>query len=260
MKIFKQISLVMADIEAIGKNRRNQQQGFMFRGIDDIYNELHSHLAKHGVFTVPEVLDMVREDRQTKAGGSATCVILKIKYTFFADDGSNVSAIMVGEAVDSGDKASNKAQAIAHKYALLQVFAIPTLEDKDPDADTHDLGPKHWPKKPQDVKPATTPSQSTGPKKMETAADYQIQFGKSKGKTLGEMGAMWVSDSMSFIKTKASPKFSQSQSAKEFLFWAEQYLKKNPIDDLDKALGKNEPAPGDLAPPPDWANEPMPEF
>ena len=38
--------------------------------------------------------------------------------------------------MDSGDKATNKAMAIAMKYALFQVFCIPTEEMKDPDAET----------------------------------------------------------------------------------------------------------------------------
>ncbi len=44
--------------------------------------------------------------------------------------------------MDSGDKASNKALSIAMKYALLQVFCIPTEDAKDPDADS----PKPLPK------------------------------------------------------------------------------------------------------------------
>ena len=64
---------------------------------------------------------------------------MKIKYTFFATDGTFVSATMAGEAADSGDKASNKAMSIAHKYALLQVFCIPTDDAKDPDSASPDF-------------------------------------------------------------------------------------------------------------------------
>ena len=38
--------------------------------------------------------------------------------------------------MDSGDKATNKAMAIAFKYACFQVFCIPTEEMKDPDGET----------------------------------------------------------------------------------------------------------------------------
>lgn len=44
--------------------------------------------------------------------------------------------------MDSGDKATNKAMAIAFKYACFQIFCIPTEEMKDPDAECHDVQPK----------------------------------------------------------------------------------------------------------------------
>lgn len=145
--IFEKIPAVMADIDAIGKNRKNTQgNGYNFRGIDDVYNELHSILSKHKVFTVPEVLEERTEERLSKSGGNLIYRILKIKYTFFAEDGSCVIASVIGEAMDSGDKAANKSMSVAHKYCLLQVFAIPTEEDKDPENDT----PVPLPKKQQE--------------------------------------------------------------------------------------------------------------
>lgn len=140
----------MADLEAVGKEKKNIQQGFMYRGIDDVYNALHSVLAKHKVFTVPRVLGKTREERQTKTGGALTFAILEVEFTFFAEDGSSVTAVVIGEGMDSGDKASNKAMAVAHKYALLQVFAIPTVDMDDPDSTTHDVAPRTQ-QRPQNV-------------------------------------------------------------------------------------------------------------
>jgi hypothetical protein len=134
--ICKKISAIMSDITYISKDRKNANQGYQFRGIDDIYNELHSIMSKHMVFTVPEVIEEKSEERQSRSGGTLIYRILKIKYTFYCEDGSNISAIVIGEGQDSGDKASNKAMAVAHKYALLQVFCIPTDELKDPENDS----------------------------------------------------------------------------------------------------------------------------
>jgi len=139
--IYQQIIEVMRLVGAIGKDQKNHQQRFSFRGIDDIYNALHGHLSDAGVFTVPEVLEERSEERQTKSGTNLIYRVLKIKFTFYAEDGSNVSATVIGEGMDSGDKASNKAMSIAHKYAFLQVFCIPTEEPKDPDFDTHSVLP-----------------------------------------------------------------------------------------------------------------------
>lgn len=140
--IFKKIIEVMRAIEAIDKSRKNSQQGYSFRGIDDIYNELHAHLAEAGVFTVPKVIEERTEERTTSKGSALIYRVLKIEYSFYAEDGSSVAAVVIGEGMDSGDKASNKAMSVAHKYAFLQVFAIATEDNKDPENESHSVAPQ----------------------------------------------------------------------------------------------------------------------
>lgn len=134
--IYQSITAILEEVPAIGKNKKNITQNFMFRGIDDVMNTFQPLLAKHKVFIVPQVLEQTREERQTAKGSTLLYSICKIKYTFYAEDGTSVDAIVVGEGMDSGDKATNKAMAIAMKYAMFQVFCIPTEEMKDPDGDT----------------------------------------------------------------------------------------------------------------------------
>lgn len=133
MNIYQSIAAIMRDIGAVGKNQKNTQQGFMYRGIDAVMNALQPALVANKVFVVPEILNQVREERLTKSGSNLIYSVCTIKYTFYAEDGSCVSAIVIGEGMDSGDKATNKAMAIAFKYACFQVFCIPTEEMKDPD-------------------------------------------------------------------------------------------------------------------------------
>lgn len=141
MEIYTRMAAVMADIGAIGKDSRNQQQGFNYRSIDAVYNALNPLLAKHGIFTTPEVLEKTREERTNKHGTVLAFTCLRMRYTFWAPDGTSVACVVEGEGMDSGDKSSNKAMAIAHKYALLQTFCIPTEDQKDPDADVHEVTP-----------------------------------------------------------------------------------------------------------------------
>jgi hypothetical protein len=153
--IHKAIVACMRDVPHIGKDRRNSQQGYNFRGIDDMYNALHPVLAKHGVYATSEVLRSQREERQTQKGGVITYTILEVKFTFYSDvDGSCVSSTMVGEAMDSADKSSNKAMSAAMKYALMQLFCIPTADVKDTEYDTHDVAPRQ-------PAPAFTPAPTT---------------------------------------------------------------------------------------------------
>ena len=145
--IYKAINEVMKEIGAVGKNQKNSQQGFMYRGIDAVMNAINPALTNHGVFVVPEVLEQTREERTTSKGNLLIYSICKIKFSFFAEDGSHIEAITIGEGMDSGDKATNKAMSIAFKYACFQVFCIPTEEMVDPDAECHEVKPKKEAKK-----------------------------------------------------------------------------------------------------------------
>jgi len=143
-QIYGLIGQVMKKVGAIGKDstatNMSGKQMYKFRGIDAVYNALNPVMADLGLFIVPEVLDQTREERKTTNGGTLIYSILKIKFTMFAPDGSNVSGTLIGEGMDSGDKASNKAMSIAMKYFAFQTFMIPTeeLRDMDPDATVHE--------------------------------------------------------------------------------------------------------------------------
>jgi hypothetical protein len=129
----------MADLAAkgIGKDRKNQAQGFMFRGIDDIYNALAPIMAARHLVIIPHAVGApVVTERTTAKGGSMYHVVAQYSYTAICtDDGSSVDVGPIyGEAMDSGDKAYNKTMAIAYKYMALQLFCIPVVGQDDPDA------------------------------------------------------------------------------------------------------------------------------
>ena len=146
-QIYGLIGKAMREIGAIGKDSTNAQQGFKYRGIDAVYNALNPVMAKYGLFITPEIIDHKREERtSTKTYNNQTKVttllysIVTIRYTVFAPDGSSVQMTVIGEGMDSGDKATNKAMSIAMKYAMFQLFMIPT-EAVDPDGECHNVDP-----------------------------------------------------------------------------------------------------------------------
>jgi len=161
--IFKQIPKIMADIKAISKDKINKGYGagYKFRGIDDVYNALQPLLAKHKVFTVPRIIDRKRVEVTSQKGTAGLHHFVKFQYFFYAEDGSYICADADGEALDYGDKGHGKAASYAHKYALLQVFAIPTDDLDDTDATTPDATKG----KTQNNKQVTT---KTPPKKTES--------------------------------------------------------------------------------------------
>lgn len=134
--IYGKIANILKETKAISKTEKNQQQGFKFRGIDNVMNELHELFSKNDVFILQEVQNFTTENRITKSGGTNTFTRATIKFKYMTTDGSCVETTNVGEAMDSGDKGMNKAMSIALKYSLLQMFLIPTEESKDPDLNT----------------------------------------------------------------------------------------------------------------------------
>lgn len=143
--VYTAISGVMEDLskEGISKDRRNQQQGYNFRGIDDVYNALAPFLAKHKLVITPRCLERTCVERQTQKGGALFYVTVDMEFILAsASDGSTITARTFGEAMDSADKATNKAQSAAFKYMAMQQFCIPTEGDNDADSTTHEVAAK----------------------------------------------------------------------------------------------------------------------
>ena len=149
MNVYKAICAVSLALskEGIGKDRKNQAQGYSFRGIDDVYNALAPLLASNGLCILPRVLSRECVERASKNGGVLFYVTVHVEFDLVGDDGSKHTVAMYGEAMDSGDKATNKAMSAAYKYMAMEVFAIPTEGDNDADAHTHEVAPPKMSKK-----------------------------------------------------------------------------------------------------------------
>lgn len=194
--IYEAISNVMAEIGAVGKNSRNSSQNFMYRGIDAVMNAINPALVKHKVFVAPEVLEQTREERVNSKGTVLIYSICKIKFRFYTVDGSHVEVVTIGEGMDSGDKATNKAMSIAFKYACFQLFCIPTEEMVDPDSECHDVKPKQAK---GNVEP---PKKNNG---GSPASEKQIEYIKSIINDIPAMLAYYKVDKIEDLtKTQAS--------------------------------------------------------
>lgn len=141
MSVYKAISAVAREMaeKGISKDRENQQQRFMFRGIDQVYNALAPALVRNGLLILPRIVDRTVSERATQKGGVLFYVVVKAEFDFVGvEDGSVHTVTTYGEAMDSGDKATNKAMSIAYKYAAFQTFCIPTEETAvDADSDVY---------------------------------------------------------------------------------------------------------------------------
>lgn len=136
--VHEKMIAVMKAMTAVEKNERNDFQKYNFRGIDAVMNVLHPLLAENGLVTVPQVIDRMIEVLPTGNGKSQIHVVITYSFRLCAEDGSmSEPCIMVGEGLDTGDKACNKAMAVAMKYALFQMFCIPTEEMRKDDPDNY---------------------------------------------------------------------------------------------------------------------------
>lgn len=145
MKVYKAINKVQEALSKVGiaKDSRNQVQNFNFRGIDAVYNTISPLLAENGLCILPRMLSRSCEERTNTKGTALFYVTVEAEFDLVSsEDGSKHTIKTFGEAMDSGDKATNKAMSAAYKYACFQAFAIPTEGDNDPDAHVHEVKAK----------------------------------------------------------------------------------------------------------------------
>jgi hypothetical protein len=170
MNIYESMAAVMEDCGTVAKSSTNEKQRYKYRGIDAVMNALNPALRKHKVFVVPEVQDQEREKRTTQNGGVLIYSTVKVKYTFYAEDGTSVTAVVIGEGMDSGDKSTNKAMSAAFKYACFQAFCIPTEEMRDSEEDSPEPAPRTMQRPSQHRMSRPSPEQAEVPATPETPA------------------------------------------------------------------------------------------
>lgn len=143
MKVYQAINAIQADLAKTGieKSRKNSQgSDYYFRGIDDVYNAIAPLLATHKLCILPRMLSRHCDERISKSGGTLFYVTVEAEFDFVSSEDCTKHTVRTfGEAMDSGDKATNKAMSAAYKYASFMAFAIPTEGDNDADQQTHEV-------------------------------------------------------------------------------------------------------------------------
>lgn len=148
-EVYKAIAAVQGELAKTGisKDGVNSSQNYKFRGIDQVYGALSPLLAKHGLCVLPRIVEREMHEKVTikewngqKKESVLFYVTVTAEFDFVSsEDGSSHTVRTYGEAMDSGDKATNKAMSAAYKYAAFMAFAIPTEGDNDADSQTHEV-------------------------------------------------------------------------------------------------------------------------
>lgn len=140
--IYAAINAVMGDIGSIRKDETNDFDHYKFRGIDAVYNAIQPALVKNGVFIVPDLQDINQEERTSGNNKTMIYTTVKVRFTLYAEDGTSISGVFPGEAMDRSDKSTNKAMTAAYKYMIFELFTIPTEDNQDADKESPEAGKK----------------------------------------------------------------------------------------------------------------------
>lgn len=129
MTIVDRILAAMAEVTAVGKDGRNEQQGYAFRGADSVVSAMAPALRRNGIVTLPLVEDVHVERIPTGSRDTPMWnARVTVRYRLSCPDGDHLDAVVVAEGGDSADKSVSKAMTVAFRTMLLQVFALPTQD------------------------------------------------------------------------------------------------------------------------------------
>jgi hypothetical protein len=128
--------------------------------------EVRVQLAKHGLMIIPETVDRHIDRYTTMKPGykqgdppkeqASFHATVKSRYTLVNVEDPNDRMVCewdAGEALDTSDKATNKATTASHKYFLMKLFNI--SDKDDPDADSHEAPVKEPSRESAKAEPAT---------------------------------------------------------------------------------------------------------
>ena len=142
------LNAVMRDVQVVRKDQRNKEQGFNFRGVDDVINAVGPKLREHRVIIAPVKSRVVSTERyKTAKGTEMQGVVVRMDYSITGPDGDWLAASALGQSSDAGDKAIAKAQSVAYRVMLLQLLCIPT-DEPDPDSEAHERASEQRPAQP----------------------------------------------------------------------------------------------------------------
>lgn len=139
-RLFAKLLKVKEDVGAIGKDRRGQGINYSYRGIDDLYNALHTAFIKHGVITRTQVVPgtLQREVRELAKRDGGVKLQTQITYVMAVDfidcdTGAAVTNTVPAEGYDDSDKAAGKAVSYGMKTAIAHALGIPTAVEEPDD-------------------------------------------------------------------------------------------------------------------------------
>lgn len=139
---------VRRDIGAIAKKEQYKEKdresgqtkvSYSFRGVDTVVREFGPVTLKYGVNVLPVQVVAQHRDTTSSRGNKMRECTVTVTWQIMGPMGDVLVLQSCGEALDTADKGTAKAQSVALRVLLLTGGLIPT-GDQDPDSVHHDRG------------------------------------------------------------------------------------------------------------------------
>lgn len=176
-------SRVMATVRAVGKVESGTGIAYKFRGVDTALNVFGPACRLHGVLVLPVDIDPSYRDTKTSTGKPTRECTVKVTYRIVGPAGDALEVQSAGEALDSGDKGTAQALAVALRTLLFHAGLVPT-QDLDPDRSQLERGEAP-------VRPATDYRDEALDPRTSRQRMHQIHH---ELKTLGRMGELVMNE------------------------------------------------------------------
>lgn len=134
------IATIMGEIKPMLKTERagSGSYGYNFISVNAMIDIARPKLAAEGIIFYGDVETIERVQSQTRNGNEQVTVYLHVRW-FLSNGTEEISFRTIGEAADTGDKASNKAYTAAQKQAISKLLMMSgTDDDSDRDISPQD--------------------------------------------------------------------------------------------------------------------------
>ena len=131
----KSLATIMADIKPMFKSEQagTGSYGYKFVSVNSMLDIARPKFAEHGIIFYGDVETIDRNYSNTRNGNEQVTVYLHVRW-FLSNGTDEISFRTIGEAADTGDKASNKAYTAAQKQAISKLLMMSGTDD-DSDRD-----------------------------------------------------------------------------------------------------------------------------
>ena len=131
----KSLATIMADIKPMFKSEQagTGSYGYKFVSVNSMLDIARPKFAEHGIIFYGDVETIDRNYSNTRNGNEQVTVYLHVRW-FLSNGTDEISFRTIGEAADTGDKATNKAYTAAQKQAISKLLMMSGTDD-DSDRD-----------------------------------------------------------------------------------------------------------------------------